>query len=205
MHSLATLISVAVSAAALPACSEAAQVNLGAVDQKNFLNLQSDGKISDVHFQQNAMVSAYLIVNWFTFCQHSSWQSKDLGHWLSQGQGATFNLQQEGIPEGSKVNFASYDSAVGKYPNDYGFEVVYSANTRANFKQTGTAFKGWFEYIGLQNNIVTVHANFVEHNLKVSVRSRSIPISSGRFFDPIRQNAALASVKVLQDALAVIA
>ncbi|KAJ7171457.1 hypothetical protein C8R46DRAFT_1217019 [Mycena filopes] len=135
MYSLATLLSVAVSAAAMPAHA--------AINQVPF----AGEHISHVRFRQDAAVSAYILAKWLN-PNDASAGHKDLGPWKAINTEETFSLQDEGIPEGVLVHFNSYVSAVGEYENDHWFIVDYSAGKGAAFRQTGTAFKGWFEFTG---------------------------------------------------------
>ncbi|KAJ7171458.1 hypothetical protein C8R46DRAFT_1262971 [Mycena filopes] len=136
--------------------------------------------ISHVKFRQDAAVSAYLIVKWLN-PDDATPGSKELGPWKAINTEERFSLQDEGVPNGVLCHFASYVSAVGEYENDHWFKVDYSAGKGADMRQTGTAFKGWFEYTGLYNSFVGLHG-----------------------YDGFK-DAAFANVKALKDALAVIA
>ncbi|KAF7354310.1 hypothetical protein MVEN_01119400 [Mycena venus] len=101
--------------------------------------------IARVKYIQNAAVSAYLLTRW-THPSDGRIHSKDLGPWKAIGTQEEFNLVDEGIPEGSSVQFASNVAGVGEYTSDLVFKVDYSASQGATFTQTGTAFKGFFTF-----------------------------------------------------------
>ncbi|KAJ7082135.1 hypothetical protein C8R44DRAFT_905022 [Mycena epipterygia] len=205
MYTLATLLSVAVSATAIPAW-------LGikpdpTIDHQNFAvrimpklgfkdtyvprQCAQGEAISHVKFRQDAAVSAYIIAKWLD-PKDVSPGHKDLGPWKPIDTEEIFNLKDEGIPDGVLVKICSV--VVGKaadrscfpdplrficlrrrggiishpeYENDHWFKVDYSSGKGADFRQTGTAFKGWFDYTGLfdffQNEIYTgvAHGNFM--------------------------------------------
>ncbi|KAJ7669911.1 hypothetical protein DFH06DRAFT_1320946 [Mycena polygramma] len=56
---------------------------------------------------------------------------------------------EEGIPDGTSATLSSYVAGVGEYTSDRWFKVDSSGSQGAMFRQTGTAFKGWFQYMGL--------------------------------------------------------
>ncbi|KAJ6503855.1 hypothetical protein C8R45DRAFT_973923 [Mycena sanguinolenta] len=107
--------------------------------------------IARVKYIQNAAVSAYLLTRW-TDPSDGSNHSKDLGPWKAIGTQEEFNLVDEGIPEGSSVQFASYVAGVGEYTSELVFKVDSSASQGATFTQTGTAFKGFFTFEDLYDD-----------------------------------------------------
>lgn len=60
-------------------------------------------RINAVKFRQDAAVSAYITVHWIDDTE----KSKDLGPWKSINQEETFNLVDEGVPDGSMVRARS--------------------------------------------------------------------------------------------------
>ena len=67
-------------------------------------------KISQVKFRQGAAVLAYITVHWLD--GRGKERSMDLGHWMSINQEAIFNLEKEGVPDGSvTVNIAPLDES----------------------------------------------------------------------------------------------
>ncbi|KAJ7778049.1 hypothetical protein DFH07DRAFT_1036567 [Mycena maculata] len=117
--------------------------------------------IATVKFQQDALVSAYLVVHWFNPSDGGSYQ-KQLGSWMAVDTQAEFNLANEGIPDGADVWFTSYVAAVGEYTNDVSFIADSSASKGALLKLTGTAFKAWFTFEKLYDisaSIFRVQAN----------------------------------------------
>ncbi|KAJ7166737.1 hypothetical protein C8R46DRAFT_1271674 [Mycena filopes] len=166
LYSIATLLSAAISTA-LPAflaggqgtitspaaglipenyCEPFLPSSPSALTERNLRPIP----ISDVRFHQDAAVSARLIVNWINPSDMSrGWMW--LGGWLAIGVDKSFNLQEAGVRNGSIVNFSSCVAAVGEYESDEWFTLEHSAHLRAAFEQTGTAFMGWFEYLGLEN------------------------------------------------------
>ncbi|KAJ7458287.1 hypothetical protein B0H11DRAFT_1924738 [Mycena galericulata] len=127
--------------------------------------------ISRVQYKQDALVSAYLMVQWVDPSDNST-HRKDLGPYKAIDTEEEFTLVDEGIPDGATVEpsclivkFSSYVSGIGGgvylllitpffitifagYSDDNVFQVNKSVSTGATFRQTGTAFKGWFTYIG---------------------------------------------------------
>ncbi|KAJ7089957.1 hypothetical protein C8R44DRAFT_751209 [Mycena epipterygia] len=204
MYSLATLLSVAVSATALPGWLGIKPDHT--VDHQNF----AAEAISHVKFRQDAAVSAYIIAKWLDPNDAKAGQ-KDLGPWKAIDTEETFSLKDEGIPDGvlvnicsvvvarlltdrfSKIHFASYVSAVGEYENDHWFKVDYLAGKGADFRQTGTAFKGWFDYTGLfdffRNEIYTgvAHGNFMRDSIATVKFQQDAVVSAHlvvHWFDP---------------------
>ncbi|KAJ7108300.1 hypothetical protein C8R44DRAFT_803932 [Mycena epipterygia] len=104
--------------------------------------------IAWVQYVQHAAVLAYLVVRWID-PNDGSTKSKELGPYSAVGTQQEFNLVDEGIPEGASVKFSSYVVGIGEYENDLWFTVDNSGSQGATFRQTGTAFKGWFQYMGL--------------------------------------------------------
>ncbi|KAJ6558793.1 hypothetical protein DFH09DRAFT_1365035 [Mycena vulgaris] len=143
--------------------------------------------IARVQYIQDAAVSAYLIARWTDSSDGSS-HSKDLGPWQSIGGQEELRLVDAGIPDGASVQFASYVAGVGgarplpspprwadniatciqEYNNDRVFTVNSSVAKGAMFRQTGTAFKGWFTY----EDLYDVPASFFR-------------CSSGRWFENV--------------------
>ncbi|KAJ7315821.1 hypothetical protein DFH08DRAFT_820392 [Mycena albidolilacea] len=169
MYSFATLLSVAVSATAFPARLAVESVVDPNVAHEKF----APEDISRVKFRQDAAVSAYLIAKWIN-PQDNKEVSKDLGPWKDVGTEETFSLKDEGIPDGVLVNICSIVAGKAadrsgfldplrficlchrggiishlEYGNDHRFKVNYAAGKGADFRQTGTPFKGWFDYTGL--------------------------------------------------------
>ncbi|KAJ6505493.1 hypothetical protein C8R45DRAFT_549939 [Mycena sanguinolenta] len=85
---------------------------------------------------------------------------KELGPYMSVGTQQEFNLVDEGLPDGALVRLSSYVAWVGEYENSLLFRINSSESCGAIFRQTGTAFKGWFQYTGLYYRplIAQVHA-----------------------------------------------
>ncbi|KAJ7089964.1 hypothetical protein C8R44DRAFT_892146 [Mycena epipterygia] len=187
MYSLATLLSVAVSATALPSWLGIKPGSYHTVDHQNF----AAEAISHVKFRQDAAVSAYIIAKWLDPKDVKPGQ-KDLGPWKAIDTEETFSLKDEGIPDGALIHFASYVSAVGEYENDHWFKVDYSAGKGADFRQTGTAFKGWFDYTGLfdffRNGRLLDHSAQWNHPVYTGV-------AHGNFMSD-----SIATVKFQQDA-----
>ncbi|KAJ7458285.1 hypothetical protein B0H11DRAFT_2061561 [Mycena galericulata] len=105
------------------------------------------GSIARVQYCQDAAVSAYLFVDWID-PEDESRHTKHFLPYKPVGTRKEFRLVDEGIPDGSMVRFSSYVAAVGEYQDNNWFKLDKSGSTGATFRQTGTAFKGWFEYIG---------------------------------------------------------
>jgi len=106
-------------------------------------------KIGGVRFRQDAAVSAYIKVYWVG--DSGKIHSKDLGPWKPIGTEEQFVLTDEGIPKGTKVKFSSYVSGVGEYTNGTWYEHDATVRVGAEFRQTGTAIKGWFTFRNLYN------------------------------------------------------
>jgi len=112
--------------------------------------------ISRVKFAQDASVLAYLVAHWID--TDGSIKMKEIGPYKAVGTRQEFNLVDEGLPEGASVKFSSYVAGVGEYENEFWFRIDSSESTGAAFRQTGTAFKGWFQYTGLYR-FFTAHEN----------------------------------------------
>ncbi|KAJ7458286.1 hypothetical protein B0H11DRAFT_2061574 [Mycena galericulata] len=104
--------------------------------------------ISRVRYRQDAAVSAQLVVQWID-PKDKRRHKENFGHCKPIATQDEFTLVDAGIPDGAMVKFSSYVSAIGDYENDRWFKVKKSVSEGASFRQTGTAFKGWFEYVGL--------------------------------------------------------
>ncbi|KAJ6564592.1 hypothetical protein B0H19DRAFT_80758 [Mycena capillaripes] len=114
--------------------------------------------IARVRYVQDAAVLAYLVIRWID-PNDGSTKRETLGQYKPVGTQQEYNLAGEGIPDGASVRLSSYVAGVGEYENDRWFTVDSSASQGVTFRQTGTAFKGWFQYTGLYRPII-VHDNF---------------------------------------------
>ncbi|KAJ7918312.1 hypothetical protein B0H13DRAFT_1993269 [Mycena leptocephala] len=90
---------------------------------------QSVAPITRVKYIQDAAVLAYLIARWID-PNDGSTKTKELGPYKA-------------------VRLSSYVAGVGEYENELWFTVDGSGSQGATFRQTGTTFKGWFQYTGL--------------------------------------------------------
>ncbi|KAJ7681048.1 hypothetical protein DFH06DRAFT_1164912 [Mycena polygramma] len=106
------------------------------------------GSIACVRYVQDAAVLAYPIVRWID-PNDGCTKNKALGSYSPVGIQEEFNLMEEGIPDGTSATLSSYVAGVGEYTSDRWFKVDSSGSQGAMFRQTGTAFKGWFQYMGL--------------------------------------------------------
>ncbi|KAJ7731970.1 hypothetical protein B0H16DRAFT_1582330 [Mycena metata] len=104
--------------------------------------------IARVQYVQQAAVLGYPVIRWID-PNDGSTKRKDLGAYQAVGTQQEFNLVDEGIPDGASVKFSSYVAGIGEYEIDPWFTFDSLASQGATFKQTGTAFKGWFQYMGL--------------------------------------------------------
>ncbi|KAJ7895145.1 hypothetical protein B0H14DRAFT_659446 [Mycena olivaceomarginata] len=104
--------------------------------------------IARVKYAQDAAVLGYLVARW-TDPTDGSIKMKELGPYKAVGTRQEFNLVDEGLPDGATVRFSSYVAGVGEYENELWFKISGSESHGATFRQTGTAFKGWFQYTGL--------------------------------------------------------
>ncbi|KAJ7034114.1 hypothetical protein C8F04DRAFT_1103126 [Mycena alexandri] len=114
--------------------------------------------IARVKFAQDAAVLAYLVAHWIDPTD-SSIKMKELGPYKAVGTRQEFNLVDEGLPDGATVRFSSYVVGVGEYENDLWFKIDGSESHGAIFRQTGTAFKGWFQYTGIYRPFIA-HDDF---------------------------------------------
>ncbi|KAJ6579220.1 hypothetical protein DFH09DRAFT_1147819 [Mycena vulgaris] len=104
--------------------------------------------ITRVKYVQDMAMLAYLVVRWID-PNDGSTKGKGLGPYKAVGTQQEFNLVDEGIPDGASVRFSSYVAGIGEYENDRWFTIDSSCSQGVTFRQTGTAFKGWFQCIGL--------------------------------------------------------
>ncbi|KAJ7669868.1 hypothetical protein DFH06DRAFT_1179346 [Mycena polygramma] len=104
--------------------------------------------IARVRYVQDAAVMAYPIVRWID-PNDGCTKNKALSSLSGVNTQAEFNLVEEGIPDGTTATLSSYVAGVGEYTSDRWFKVDSSGCQGAMFRQTGTAFKGWFQYMGL--------------------------------------------------------
>ncbi|KAJ7651879.1 hypothetical protein B0H17DRAFT_1101893 [Mycena rosella] len=114
--------------------------------------------IARVKYAQDAAVLAYLVAHWID-PNDGSIKLKELGPYKAVGMRQEFNLVDEGLPDGALVRLSSYVAGVGEYENNLWFRINGSESRGAIFRQTGTAFRGWFQYTGLYHPFID-HENF---------------------------------------------
>ncbi|KAJ7757807.1 hypothetical protein DFH07DRAFT_819358 [Mycena maculata] len=126
---------------------------------------QAVTSISRVKYAQDAAVLAYLVAHWID-PNDGSIKLKELGPYKAVGMRQEFNLVDEGVPDGALVRLSSYVAGIGEYENDLWFTINSSESRGAIFRQTGTAFKGWFQYTGLYHPFIahdTLQAGAIAH------------------------------------------
>ncbi|KAJ7272307.1 hypothetical protein C8J57DRAFT_1318288, partial [Mycena rebaudengoi] len=101
-----------------------------------------------VKYVQDMAVLAYPVVRWVD-PNDGSTKWKGLGPYKAVGTQQEFNLVDEKIPDGASVQFSSYVVGIGEYEHDRWFTIDSSCSQGVTFRQSGTAFKGWFQYICL--------------------------------------------------------
>ncbi|KAJ6476656.1 hypothetical protein C8R47DRAFT_1323494 [Mycena vitilis] len=110
--------------------------------------------IARVRYVQDAAVMAYPIIRWID-PNDGFTKNKALGSLNGVNTQADFNLVDEGVPNGTSATLSSYVAGVGEYPSDRWFKVDSSSSQGVTFRQTGSAFKGWFQYMGLYRREIT--------------------------------------------------
>ncbi|KAF5309538.1 hypothetical protein D9619_012316 [Psilocybe cf. subviscida] len=126
--------------------------------------------IKCVKFRQNAAVSAYIKATWkmgptsqISDIETSKPQTEaggesemdevrsvKLGKFKPIATEETFELANYGIPNGAQVRFTSHVWGVGEYSSEEDQWFIHDATATkgADFRQSGTAFKGWFNHTG---------------------------------------------------------
>ncbi|KAJ7642075.1 hypothetical protein FB45DRAFT_1000484 [Roridomyces roridus] len=104
--------------------------------------------ISRIKFVQDAAVMACPVAHWMDPHDRTI-RTKELGSYKPVSTRSEYSLADEGLPDGVLVRFSSYVAGIGEYESTLWFKIRHSESCGANFRQTGTAFKGWINYTGL--------------------------------------------------------
>ncbi|KAF8191086.1 hypothetical protein K438DRAFT_1831198 [Mycena galopus ATCC 62051] len=139
--------------------------------------------ISLVKYVQDAAVLANLVARWIDPTD-GSMKMKEIGPYKAVGTRQEFNLMNEGLPNGASVRLSSYVVGVGEYEDALWFRIDSSESNGAIFRQTGTAFKGWFQYTGL-------YRPFIAHD---NVQAEVGAISRVKYI----QNAAVSAYLLIR-------